>query len=129
VRTTDTLTSAIAIVAAIFLLFTGVWAFGWPQSFYDEIATYPPYNAHFLHDFGAFQIGFGLALLLALRMRDALFVALVGTGIGAALHAVAHIIDYGDGGRTSDPYLLGVVAALMLIAAVLRWRTGDSRDA
>jgi uncharacterized membrane protein len=127
-RTTDTLTSAIAIIAAVFLLFTGVWAFGWPNSFYDEIATYPPYNEHFVHDFGAFQIGFGVALLLAVRMRDAL-VALAGAGVGAALHFVAHIIDHGDGGRSSDPYLLGVVAALMLVAAALRWSAASAGDA
>jgi hypothetical protein len=126
---TSRIPDAIAVAAAVFLIFTGVWAFGWPRSFYDEIATYPPYNEHFLHDFGAFQIGFGLALLLALRARDALFVALAGAGAGGALHFVAHIVDHGDGGRTSDPYLLGIVAALMLAAAALRWNASNGREA
>lgn len=42
-------TAAIAI-GAVFHLGTGVWAFAAPRSFYEVIATFPPYNVHFLHD-------------------------------------------------------------------------------
>lgn len=109
------------LLGAVSLLATGVWAFLWPENFYDEIATFPPYNQHFMHDIGAFQIGLGATLLLALRARDTMFVVLGGVGLGAALHAVAHVIDRDDGGRSSDPYTLGVLAALLLIGAALRW--------
>jgi len=122
----DRITSAIMILGAVFLFFTGIWAFFDPESFYDEIATFPPYNEHFIHDFGAFQIGFGVTLLLALRVRDAAFVALSGVGTGAALHAVAHIIDYDNGGKSSDPYVLGIIAAVLLAGAALRWNAATS---
>lgn len=124
--TTDRITSAIMVLGAIFLFVTGVWAFIDPESFYDEIATFPPYNEHFIHDFGGFQIGFGVTLLLALRVRDAAFVALTGVGVGAALHAVAHVLDYDDGGKSSDPYVLGIVAAILLAGAALRWNAATT---
>jgi hypothetical protein len=38
-----------------------VWGVGvvFPHSFYDNVATFEPYNRHFLHDIGAFTIGLG----------------------------------------------------------------------
>ncbi len=116
----------IAGIGGALLVWWGVWAFFWPRSFYDNIATFEPYNEHFMHDIGAFQIGLGLTLLLALRMRDALFVAMVGVGSGAALHAIAHITDRNDGGRSSDPGALGLLAVLLLVGAALRWKTAVS---
>jgi hypothetical protein len=90
---------AIAGGAAAAFLATGLWPFFDAQSFYDELAEFPPYNAHFLHDVGAFQVGIGATLLLALLWRsDALLVALGGSGIGAAFHFVAHIRDHDQGG-------------------------------
>ena len=55
-------------------------------------------------------------------MRDALFVSLGGVGIGAGIHAVAHIIDRNEGGRSSDPVVLSVFAAVLLLGAAMRWR-------
>lgn len=63
-------------LAGLFFLAPGIWAFAAPHSFYDQVATFPPYNRHLLHDIGAFQIGIGVALLLALRWSDAPFAAL-----------------------------------------------------
>jgi hypothetical protein len=79
-----------------------------------------------MHDIGAFQFGLGLTLLLALRLRDVLFVAMAGVGSGAALHAIAHVTDRHDGGRSSDPGALGVLAVLLFVGAALRWRTAVS---
>lgn len=112
----------IAAAAGLLLLILGLWAFVDPRSFYDQLAVWPPYNAHFLHDAGAFQFGLGATLLGAVFARDALLLALSGVGAGALLHAVAHFIDRDLGGRASDPYLLGLLALVILAGALLRSR-------
>lgn len=108
-------------LAGLFFLAPGIWAFAAPHSFYDQVATFPPYNRHLLHDIGAFQIGIGVALLLALRWSDAPFAALSGAGVAASVHVISHIIDRdlgGDGGQTG---VFAVLAVLLLVAAALRW--------
>jgi hypothetical protein len=122
----DRLTAALAVAGALGFLAPGLWAFLAPASFYRWVALFPPYNRHFLHDAGVFQIGLGIALLLALRWRDALFVALLGAGLGGALHAISHLLDRDLGGRPVDAPGLGLLAAL-LIAAALR-RRGVARE-
>ena len=79
---------AVVALAAIFQVGSGAWAFFAP-SFYDVIATFPPYNVHFLHDIGAFLIGIGVSLAGALLWRDALFVVLLGAGVAASVHWVS----------------------------------------
>lgn len=109
-------------VAGLFFLVPGIYAFVAPHAFYDQLATFPPYNRHLIHDIGAFQIGVGAALLLALRWSDAPFVALTGAGAAASIHLVSHIIDHDLGGETSQPVVFGVLAVLLLLAAAGRWR-------
>lgn len=103
---------------------TGAWPFLFPRSFYDKIATYPPYNEHLFHDLGAFLTGLGVALLAAARWRDGLTVALVANAAAAVLHAIAHIEDRDLGGKASDPWVLSAVALAFLVPAVkrIRWR-------
>jgi hypothetical protein len=105
-------TSAIRIASAVVgvgLVVTGVWALADPRSFFDLLATFEPYNAHFLRDIGAFQIGLGAVLVLgALLPRDGLTVALLGVGIGSVFHAISHAID-GDW----DPVLWVLAVALV----------------
>ena len=48
-----------AWAVAFFWLGSGLWAFLAPQSFFNQLATFPPYNEHLLHDIGAFSIGLG----------------------------------------------------------------------
>ncbi len=113
---------AIALAAGLFSAGLGLWAFFDPQSFYDEIALFPPYNEHLLHDVGAFQIGLGATLLLSLVWKgDALLVALAGGSVGAVLHWIAHVEDTDLGGRDSDPFTLGVIAAVIVAGALWRW--------
>lgn len=97
----------------------GLWALVDPRGFYDQIATYPPYNTHLLHDIGAFQTGIGATLLLATFRRDALWVALVGASVGTVLHAVAHIIDRDLGGRSTDPIAITLIAVATLVATAI----------
>jgi hypothetical protein len=96
-----------------------------PQSFFEGIALFEPYNQHFLQDLGALQIGLGAVLLLAglIPTLDALTVALVGVGIGGALHAFSHVIGIDLGGRPAiDIPFFGGLAVVLLFAGVMRWR-------
>lgn len=109
------------VLAGLFFLVPGIWAFVAPHSFYDQLAPFPPYNRHLLHDVGAFQIGIGAALLLASRWADARFVVLGGAAVGASVHLLSHLIDHDLGGRDTDIFVFGALAVLLAIAAALRW--------
>lgn len=85
----------VAVVVGLFYLVTGLWAFFAPGSFFEQVATFPPYNHHLLHDVGAFQAGLGLVLLLALWWSDALRAALVAALIASALHTISHLVAFG----------------------------------
>lgn len=112
----------VAGAIGLFLVVLGFWAFFAPESFYERIAAFPEYNRHFLHDAGAFQVGLGAVLLFALVWTDALLVALAGVAVGALLHFWAHVVDRDLGGRAGDPLSLGVIALVLVVAAVWRAR-------
>lgn len=118
---------AAAALGALLFLVPGIWAFFWPMSFYDNIATFPPYNRHLFHDLGAFQLGVGAALLAALFWTDALFVALLGGAVGMVMHAISHFFDHGLGGRDSDAWVLSLLALVVLIGLVLRTPARNAR--
>jgi hypothetical protein len=105
----------------VFTVVLGVWAMIAPHSFFDNIGHFEPYNRHFLHDVGAFQIGLGAAALFALVWRnDAVLAVLGAVAAGATAHEIAHIADAGIGGRDSDPFTLGFIAVLLFV--VFAWR-------
>ena len=115
----------VAIVGGVSLVALGVWAMVDPRSFFHALATFEPYNQHFLQDIGAFQIGLGVVLLLAgvPARADGLAVALVGVGVGAALHAVSHIVGRDLGGTPeTDIPTFAALAVLLLAAGGFRWR-------
>jgi hypothetical protein len=113
----------VAICGAAFFLVFGIWPFFAPQSFFDNLADYPPYNEHFLHDIGAFQIGLGATLIFALIWRsDALLAALAGGGVGGAFHFWAHLTDHHLGGATYQTAIIGVVATLLSAGAAMQWK-------
>ncbi len=120
-----TLPRAVAIVVGIGFIAVGVWAMVDPRSFFEALATFEPYNQHFLQDVGAFQIGLGVVLLLAgVPLRaDGLTVALVGVGVGAALHTVSHVVGRDLGGTPArDIPLFAATAVLLLAAGGFHWR-------
>lgn len=119
----------VLVLGGLFVLLLGIWAFVAPHSFYDQLAPFPPYNRHFLHDVGAFQIGVGVALLLASRWDDARFVTLAGAASGAAAHLVSHIVDNDLGGRESDVFGLALIAVLLAAGSIVRWRSLDEARA
>ncbi len=117
----DLVSSIVIGALGLFTLALGAWALADTSSFYDNIAEFPPYNRHLLHDIGAFQVGLGAALLFALVWRgDAILAVLGGATAGTVTHWAAHVADDGMGGRSSDPYSLGIIAAVMTV--VFAWR-------
>lgn len=111
-------------LGGVFFLSVGIWAMLAPLSFYESIALFEPYNAHFVQDLGAFQIGMGTTLLLAAFITsDALVAGLLGVGIGASTHVVSHLLSLDSGGKPAlDVPLLSVLGVLLLIAGAVRWR-------
>lgn len=115
----------VAIIGGIGFVALGVWAMVDPRSFFEALATFEPYNQHFLQDVGAFQIGLGAVLLLAgVPVRaDGLTVALVGVGVGAALHTVSHVVGSDLGGTPErDIPLFAGLTVVLLAAGGFRWR-------
>ena len=115
----------VAVIIGLVFVVSGIWAMSNPMSFYTNVATYPPYNEHLWHDIGAFQIGLGATLLFTFFWTDAPLVALAGVGVGSVLHFVAHVIDRGQGGKSTDPLSIGLVAAVVAAAAL--WRAAQLR--
>lgn len=119
----DLVSTLVVAVFGVFTLVLGIWALVDAASFFDNIGKFPPYNNHFVHDVGAFQIGLGAALLLALAWRDDAILATLGGAVaGAGTHEIAHIIDSGDGGRDSDPFTIGIMALVLLVTFLWRLR-------
>jgi len=98
----------------------GVWAVLAPRSFADVVDF--PYNEHFVHDAGAFQVGIGATLLLALAWRDGLALALAGFLVSNTVHAVNHAADLDLGGNGLQLWTLVAWSVLVAAALVVRLR-------
>jgi hypothetical protein len=107
-------------IGGLFMLVLGIWAFFAPASFADFVAF--PYNRHLLHDVGAFQIGIGTTMLLALMWTDGVMVVLAGYVVGSGFHLLSHILDRHIGGHSYDPLVLSVMVAVGLAGMYLRSR-------
>jgi len=123
VMTAKTLLRLLVLVAGLLLLTPGLWAMLAPDSFYAVVATYPPYNRHLIHDLGAFLLGLGATLELALAFSDALLAALSGNAIAGVAHFVSHVVDRELGGQPTDPLTIGLFALLLVALAV--WRAAS----
>jgi PPOX class probable F420-dependent enzyme len=111
---------AVTLLAGALTLGAGVWSLAAPSSFAEAVNF--PNAEHFLHDVGAFQIGIGTTLLLAVAWSDGLALALAGFLVGNTIHAVNHAVDLHLGGHASDPWLLGAVSLLVAAALAVRLR-------
>lgn len=113
-----------ATLAGGFLVAFGVWAMFAPVSFFDQVATFEPYNRHLIQDIGAFQIGLGAVLLLAVVLADSMATALVGVGIGFIAHFGSHLAGLDLGGRPElDLPAFGGIGLLLLLAGGIRLRS------
>jgi PPOX class probable F420-dependent enzyme len=116
----QTLVVVVTALSGLFMLGGGVWALVWPRDFAHAVQF--PDSEHFLHDLGAFQIGVGVGLLLALVWRDALACALAAFAVLNTIHAANHAADLDIGGRDSDPWLLAALSVAVILALRQRLR-------
>lgn len=124
-----TVVVAATLLGAGMTLVGGVWALAAPVSF-GEYTSFSPYNEHYLHDLGAFQLGIGVTLLLSLAWRDGPGLALAGFLVANSFHALTHWVDRDLGGRASDPWVFLAVSlvtgwALWLRCRQLGWVLGE----
>jgi hypothetical protein len=117
-----------AVLGVVLFAGGGVWAMVWPKSFFEQLATYPPYNHHLFHDLGAFQLGIAAALVAGMASRPALAVGLWGGTVGATAHAIAHWLDIELGGRASDAPSLALVAVVFAIGLIAAERAALVKD-
>lgn len=101
-------------LSAASMLAFGVWAYLAPRSFADQI-DYDPYNEHLIHDAGVFQVGIGVALLLAVFSADSVVVALGGFTVASALHTLSHFTDRHLGGHGFDVPALGLLTVIAVV--------------
>lgn len=114
----------IALAIGAFYILVGLWAFFDPASFYSLVATFQPFNAHLLHDAGAFQVGLGLALLLTAVLGHGLRPALFAVLAASLLHLVAHIEDVRLGGHPATDFtVLGLLCLALAAALILDTRS------
>jgi hypothetical protein len=116
----------VAVGGGAFLLLAGLWAMVDPESFFETLATFEPYNQHLIQDIGAFQIGLGAVLLIAaLTPAGALTTALAGVGIGSAAHVVSHAVGHDLGGTPGiDIPFFSVLTVVLLAGAAHEWVFG-----
>ena len=122
----ETFVTIVVALSGTWMLAVGLWALLAPRSFATWI-DFPPYAEHLLHDVGAFQIGIGLGLLVALAWSDAKSVALLGFVVAGVIHTVNHTIDLDLGGHTADIWLIGASTVLAGAALVVRVRSIRNR--
>jgi hypothetical protein len=115
------------VLAVAFFVVTGLWPFVSPDTFFDALVAFPPYNAHLMRDIGVFTLGSAGALLAALRFKDALLVALIGASTAAIAHVFSHIVDSDKGGNPTDIPLLAVFAAILVVGTAARMREVKAR--
>ncbi|MBO0807202.1 MAG: hypothetical protein J2P32_02735 [Actinobacteria bacterium] len=109
------------MVAAIFYLGPGLWAFLDPHSFAEETERAP--IVHLAHDMGAFMVGLGVWAIVSIIRSDALGSAFLGLATTSAADAVVHVEDMHLGHiRPIEPWILGALTVL-LIAAFIAWRS------
>jgi PPOX class probable F420-dependent enzyme len=112
---------AVTLLAGLFMTAAGLAGLLAP-SWFAGAAGFPRHT-HFVHDAGAFQLGIGVTLLLAVAWRDGLALALAGFLVANTTHAVNHAVDLDLGGHGSDPW--GLAALSLLTAAALVVRLGQ----
>jgi PPOX class probable F420-dependent enzyme len=111
---------AVTLLAGLFMTAAGVAGLVAPGWFADTAGF--PRHTHFVHDAGAFQLGIGITLLLAVAWRDGFALALAGFLVANTIHAINHAVDLDLGGHGSDAWALAAVSLLAAAALVARLR-------
>lgn len=92
------------IAAGVATLMLGAWAFFMPEGFFNDfpisgahwVSTLGEFNDHLMRDYGAAQIGLGLAALMvaAKRSRDGVIALMTGFVVFGALHLGYHFTTF-----------------------------------
>ena len=119
---------ALAVIAGGGLL-VGIWAEGFPRSFYDDfpgmgrvwVAVDGPFNEHLVRDVGGLNLGLAFVAVMALVTGSQMLARVAG---GAALlYGVPHLVYHAthlDGYDTSDKFeMLGSLASALLAAILV----------
>ena len=119
---------AVTMLAGLFMTAAGVAALLAPSWFADAAGF--PRHTHFVHDAGAFQLGIGFTLLLALVWRDGLALVLAGFLVANTTHAINYAVDLDTGGHSGDRWGLAALSLLTAVALVVRlgqlgWVVGE----
>src|SRR5215204_741889 len=119
-------------LTGLFMTAAGLAALLAPDWFADTAGF--PRHTHFVHDAGAFQLGIGITLLLALIWHDGLALALAGFLIANTTYTVNHAVDLDLGGHSADPWALAALSLLTAAALVVRlghlgWVVGEAATA
>jgi hypothetical protein len=127
----STLQKVALVVIAGGSLVVGVWAQGFPRSFYDDfpgmgrvwVAVDGPFNEHLVRDVGGLNLALAFVAVMALVTRSTLLARVTG---GAALlyglphwvYHATHLSPYDTGDAVAMVVSLGVVvlAAALLVA-------------
>jgi hypothetical protein len=108
----------------LFIGCQGAWAFVAPRSFFDALATFEPFNAHFVRDIGTIQIGVGVGGIVGGLRVPGVVAGLAGLLAFQVLHVTSHVIDRDAGGRPGfDIPALAVVAVLTAVALTFALRS------
>ena len=73
-------------IIGLMMLFTPLW-------FFENIGNFPPFNRHYLGDFGAYQLPLGIALIFAAREPFKHRLLIISTIAANILHAFNHVYD------------------------------------
>ena len=82
-------------------LATGAVMLAGPGFFYDEVASFPPENEHFIRDIGTFTFALGAALLWSVRSPSWRLPVLAFAVLQYVLHSANHLADI-DATETSS---------------------------
>lgn len=87
-----TVRALLMIIGAAHIL-TFILTFFAPEWFFANVGRFPPYNAHFLADIGAFNAPLGVGLLIAARDPQRYRLAIGLAALGNLLHTISHLRD------------------------------------
>lgn len=96
--------TAWTLAAGVASLVIGIWGFCWPLGFFEDfpvpgagwVSTLGDYNGHLVRDFGAAQMGLGLAAAITAfqRSREGMVAILSGFIVFGLLHLGYHLATF-----------------------------------
>lgn len=116
-------------------MFLGAWGFFLPESFYEDfpypgagwVSTLGPLNEHLMTDYGAAQVGLGLAALLVALTRNRGGIAAVMAGFVAhgTLHLGFHLGTFARFDAASAAAQGVSLTVFILIPLAVLWAARD----